>query len=291
MGGSSLRDRADDLLERASVLSESSSGGRPHSSPALGSTRRRRKPRWSTPGPGAYNIDDSKKAASLGGMGRHGKGGAAYSFGTAARYDDRAKQYLGAGHGSASSMFGHQSPGATTACSLRSLPPSLPPSRPRLFANSNPNPSSPGDWLPPLPQGLRHTTRGRRPRSRASSSPRTPTVRCREACPHRRAPSTRSRTCPMAPGASPPCTRTCHIAWALAISPSMTPTLRPPAQSICRVTPPTLAAASLPSHSGEASCAVRTVYNASWRAVVAVVSVVVVIVMIMLCIDGGRRVA
>jgi preprotein translocase subunit SecE len=36
---------------------------------------------------------------------------------------------------------------------------------------------------------------------------------------------------------------------------------------------------------------VRTVYNASWRAVVAVVSVVVVIVMIMLCIDGGRRVA
>jgi hypothetical protein len=133
MGGSSLRDRADDLLERASVLSESSSGGRPHSSPALGSTRRRRKPRWSTPGPGAYNIDDSKKAASLGGMGRHGKGGAAYSFGTAARYDDRAKQYLGAGHGSASSMFGHQSPGATTACSLRSLPPSLPPSRPAML--------------------------------------------------------------------------------------------------------------------------------------------------------------
>jgi preprotein translocase subunit SecE len=36
---------------------------------------------------------------------------------------------------------------------------------------------------------------------------------------------------------------------------------------------------------------VRTVYNASWRAVLAVVSVVVVIVMIMLCIDGGRRVA
>ena len=42
-------------------------------------------------------------------MGRHGKGGPRYSFGTASRDDD-----LGSGHNKASSMFGHQSPGPAT---------------------------------------------------------------------------------------------------------------------------------------------------------------------------------
>ena len=133
----SALQRADDLFERASNAS-SGSGRRPHTSPLnatnysersglfhssearfahSGSSRqstRRGQPRYSTPGPGAYNIDDSKTPTRDGGMGRHGKGGAAYSFGTASRYDDKAKQYLGAGHGAASAMFGHQSPGPAT---------------------------------------------------------------------------------------------------------------------------------------------------------------------------------
>jgi hypothetical protein len=47
-------------------------------------------------------------------MGRHGKGGPRYSFGTASRDDDGSKVYLGSGHNKASSMFGHQSPGPAT---------------------------------------------------------------------------------------------------------------------------------------------------------------------------------
>ena len=131
--------RGDDLMERASNASSGSRrpnttgglnmtgfserSGLYHASEAkfahsgskkLSSMRRSGRQRNSTPGPGAYNVDDSKTAASQGGMGRHGKGGAAYSFGTASRYDDKSKQYLGAGHGHASSMFGHQSPGPAT---------------------------------------------------------------------------------------------------------------------------------------------------------------------------------
>lgn len=54
-------------------------------------------------------------------MGRHGKGGPRYSFGTASRDDDGSKVYLGSGHNKASSMFGHQSPGPSTYNTRSSL--------------------------------------------------------------------------------------------------------------------------------------------------------------------------
>jgi hypothetical protein len=161
-------------LEKADALfaksDEALRRGRPNSSPAdsrrKSMERKTRRKKWTSPGPGAYNVDDSKvggpsgilvpviccaashqlalasrsaatgflllpdprcrliRAAALqisavtGNkdmcMGRHGKGGPRFSFGTASRDDDGSKVYLGSGHNKASSMFGHQSPGPAT---------------------------------------------------------------------------------------------------------------------------------------------------------------------------------
>ena len=113
-------------LEKADALfaksDEALRRGRPNSSPAdsrrKSMERKARRKKWTSPGPGAYNVDDSKLSAVTGTremcMGRHGKGGPSYSFGTASRDDDGSKVYLGSGHNKASSMFGHQSPGPAT---------------------------------------------------------------------------------------------------------------------------------------------------------------------------------
>ena len=68
---------AADRLEKADALmaksDEALRGGRPRSTPADArrksmEKKKRRKPKWQGPGPGAYNVDDSKVSAPPSGL-------------------------------------------------------------------------------------------------------------------------------------------------------------------------------------------------------------------------------